>query len=85
MGNKDRYINYNNKDRYQKSKFENLKKSSYGNRSNNKTHPKEYTQDKLNEHIKLAITHTLQKTMQKDVNEINQQQEMEAKSSQKSD
>ena len=32
---KDRYINYNNKDRYQKSKFENLKKSSYGNRSNN--------------------------------------------------
>ena len=45
----------------------------------------QYTQEELNELIELAITCTLQKNMQKDVNEINQQQETEVKSSQKLD
>ena len=46
--NKGRYNNYNKKDSYHKLKFKNLKKGNYDKRSDNKTHPKQYTQDELN-------------------------------------
>ena len=62
-----------------------MKKGSYDNMSNNKTHPKQYTQDELNELIKLTITCTLQKNTLKDVNKINQQEGTETKSPQKLD
>ena len=72
--NKGRYNNYNNynsKDGYHKSKFQNSRKGSYNNKSDNKTHPKQYMQEELNELINMAITRTLQKNTLKDVNELN--------------
>ena len=71
---------------YHKTKFKNLRKgSSYDNKSNNKAHPKQYTQEGLNELIDIAITHALQKNKLKDVNEINQHPVSETKSPQKLD
>ena len=50
-----------------------------------KTHPKQYTQEELNELIDMAITCTLQKNTLKDVNELNQETGGESKTSQKLD
>ena len=66
----------------QTSKFE---KEQLWQKKQQKTHPKHYTQAKLNELIELAIKHTLQMNTQMDVNQINQQPETDVKLSQKSD
>ena len=54
--NRGRYNNYNNKNGYHKTKFKNLRKDGYDNKSDNKAHPKQYTQEELNELIDMAIT-----------------------------
>ena len=71
---------------YQKSKFENLRKDNYNNKSDNKTHPKQYTQEELNELINMADhMHSTKEHTQKSKCKLNKEAGGESKTSQKSD